>query len=119
MTDAALRARTAIARVEKTTVSDLIRHGMRDTVRQRAANPKLAPRLQRLAENLAPLPPLRFRSAAQLARYKRAQREHDRLLLELGLAQTADVQARNSLTRSPQSVGVPNFATAQTDDSRP
>ena len=107
-----LDALAAIARAEKTTVSDLVRHAMRETVRQRSSNPKLAPRLQRLAESLAPQPPARFRSAAQLARYKRAQREHDRLLLDLGLAQAADVQARNSLTPSPQSVRVLNFATA-------
>lgn len=107
-----LDALAAIARAEKTTVSDLVRHAMRETVRQRSSNPKLAPRLQRLAERLAPLPPESFRSAAQVARFKRAQREHDRLLLELGLTQPAEVQAKNSLTRSPQSIRVLNFATA-------
>lgn len=107
-----LDALAAIARAEKTTVSDLVRHAMRETVRQHSSNPKLAPRLQRLAESLAPLPPTTFRSAAQVARFKRAQREHDRLLLELGLTQATDVQARNSLTPSPQSVRVLNFATA-------
>lgn len=107
-----LDALAAIARAEKTTVSDLVRHAMRETVRQRSSNPELAPRLQRLAESLAPRPPASFRSAAQVARFKRAQREHDRLLLELGLAQPAEVQAKNSLTRSPQSIRVLNFATA-------
>ncbi|MFX3681358.1 MAG: hypothetical protein ACN6I3_00385 [bacterium] len=107
-----LEALAEIARTDKTTVSDLIRKAVRDTVRQRLSDPVLARRLQSMAERLAPTVPKNFRSAAQVARFKRAQRDHDHLLLELDLIKPADVQARNSLTPSPQSVRVLNFATA-------
>lgn len=107
-----LEALAEIARSEKTTVSDLIRNAVRETVRQHAADPVLAQRLRNIAEHLAPSVPTSFRSAAQVARFKRAQREHDRLLLELGLTNPEDVQAKNSLTKSSQSVRILNFATA-------
>jgi len=107
-----LDALVEIARTEKTTVSDLIRHAVRETVRQHASNPALARRMRRIAEQLAPSVPPSFRSAAQVARFKRAQREHDQLMLELGLTKPKDVQTKNSLTKSRQTIRILNFATA-------
>lgn len=107
-----LEALAEIARTDKTTVSDLIRKAVRETVRQRVSDPALARRLQSMAERLAPTVPKNFRSAAQVARFKRAQRDHDHLLLELELTKPEDVQAKNSLTKSRQSVRILNFATA-------
>lgn len=107
-----LNALAEIARAEKTTVTDLMREAVRETVRQRATDPALARRLQRMAKKLAPTVPAVFRSPAHVARFKRAQREHDLLLLELGLAQADEVQSNNSLTKSKQSIRILNFATA-------
>lgn len=107
-----LDALVEIARTEKTTVSDLIRNAVRETVRQHTSNPALAQRMRSIAEQLAPAAPPSFRSAAQVARFKRAQREHDQILLELGLTKPEDVQIKNSLSKSPQTVRILNFATA-------
>ena len=107
-----LEALAEIARSEKTTVSDLIRKAVRETVPQHAADPVMAQKLRDIAEHLAPSVPTNFRSAAHVARLKREQREHDRLLLELGLTTPEDVQSRNSLTKSRQTVRILNFATA-------
>lgn len=107
-----LNALAEIARAEKTTVTDLMREAVRETVRQRASDPRLARRLQSMAKKLAPTVPSVFRSPAHVARFKRAQREHDLLLLELGLAHPDEVQSKNSLTKSKQSIRILNFATA-------
>lgn len=107
-----LDALAEIARVDKVSVSDIIRPAVREIVRQRAADPVLARRLQRIAEDLAPSWPKSFRSAAHVARVKRAHREHDQLMIDLGLTQPAAVQAKNSLSKSNQSIRILNFATA-------
>jgi len=107
-----LGALAEIARTEKTTVSDLIRNAMRETVRQHTSEPALAQRMRSLAEQLAPSVPPSFRSAAQVARFKRAQREHDQLLIELRLTKPENVQTKNSLSKSRRTVRILNFATA-------
>ena len=54
----------------------------------------------------APRMPTEFKSAAQLARFKRAQREFDQILLDLNLAQPADVQQRNSSVPMSQRIRI-------------
>ena len=54
----------------------------------------------------APQSPERFATAAQLARFKRRQREFDQVLLDLQLASPAAVQARNSVVSTHCTVRV-------------
>ena len=106
---AVLAALAAIARQEDTTVMALLREAVRDTVRKRAVQPAHASKLRALAWRMAPQMPRQFKTAAQLARFKRAQREFDQGVIELQLAAPADVQARNSLVPPAQRVRLLNF----------
>jgi hypothetical protein len=96
--EAVLTAIAALARREKTSVMALLREAARELVRRRAASDAAdAAHLRELVWAMAPRMPARFTSAAQVARFKRAQREFDRVVLDLDLARPADVQARNSI----------------------
>lgn len=106
---AVLAALAAIASQENTTVVALLREAARATVRNRAAQPAHASKLRALVWRMAPQMPPRFKTAAQLARFKRAQREFDQVVLELKLATPADVQTRNSLVPPDQRVRLLNF----------
>ncbi len=104
--EAVLAALATIARRERSTVMDLLREGARHVVRSRAATPGQIATLRKTVRACAPKAPARFKSAAQVARFKRAQREFDALLQELDLAKPADVQRRNSLVSSRKAVRV-------------
>ena len=106
---AVLAALSAIARQENTTVMALLREAARKTVRTRAAQPARADELRALVWRMAPQVPRRFKTPAQLARFKRAQREFDQVVLDLKLATPADVQTRNSLAPPHQRVRLLNF----------
>ena len=56
--------------------------------------------------------PAQFKSPAQVARFKRAQREFDDLLQDLNIAAPATVQERNSLVPAQRAVRVLAFADA-------
>jgi hypothetical protein len=58
---------------------------------------------------MAPAMPVRFKTPAQVARFKRTQREFDRVVLDLQLATPAAVQDRNSLVAARQAVRMINF----------
>jgi hypothetical protein len=107
--EAVLAALAAIARRERTSVMALLRAAARETVRRRAADPVQAAVLRPLLARLAPKTPARFASAAQLSRFKRTQREFDRVLLDLNLASPAAVQGRNSPVAADQPVRLVNF----------
>ncbi|MEO6876129.1 MAG: hypothetical protein ABI222_15030, partial [Opitutaceae bacterium] len=98
--EAVLAALAVIARSERTTVMALLRKAARDVVRQRAKLPEQAAALQRLVWSKAPAMPTRFKTAAQVARFKRAQREFDQVVLDLQLATPATIQERNALAPS-------------------
>src|SRR5262245_42552204 len=87
-----LAALTAIARYEETTVMDLLRKAARDIVRQRVAASPHKEALRTAVWRLAPQMPVRFKTAAQLARFKRAQREFDQVVLDLQIAVPEEVQ---------------------------
>jgi len=72
-----LAALSTIARWEHTTVMALLREAARDAVRKRVALPAHAAELRAMIAPMAPRMPPRFKTAAQLARFKRAQREFD------------------------------------------
>ena len=94
---AVLAALAEIARREGTTSMALLRQAARDTVKSRAADPARARWLRTVVMGFSPEPPKAFATAAQLARFKRAQREFDQVLLDLQLASPAAVQSRNSV----------------------
>lgn len=109
---AVLAALAAIAKREKTSVMALLRSAARQAVRQRATMPQHAAALQSVVWQLAPRMPARFKTPAQLSRFKRAQREFDQVLLDLQIASPAEVQARNSIAQANRPVRLLNFADA-------
>ena len=106
---AVLAALAAIARRERTTVMALLREAARDVVKKRAAMPAQAAALRALVWRMAPQMPARFKTPAQLARFKRAQREFDQVILDLQLATPATIQDRNSLVSSRPTIRVTDF----------
>lgn len=109
---AVLAALATIAEREDTTVMDLLRSAARQVVRERAAMPAHAAALRSVVWQMAPQLPPRFKTPAQLSRFKRAQREFDQVLLDLSIAAPAEVQARNSLVPSDRPIRLLNFASA-------
>lgn len=110
--EAVLAALSIIATREQTTVMDLLREGARQVVRARASDPTTANAIKESVWDCAPRMPENFKSAAQVARFKRAQREFDRVVQELNVAAPEHVQARNTLVPSPRSIRVLNFLDA-------
>jgi hypothetical protein len=53
--------------------------------------------------------PASFKTAAQVARFKRAQREFDQVLLDLALASPPAIQQRNSIASPRRAVRMINF----------
>jgi hypothetical protein len=94
---AVLAALAEIARREGKTVVALLRQAVRDTVKARADDPARVKWLRAAVMPFCPEPPDRFATAAQLARFKRAQREFDDVLLALQLTSPDAVQSRNSI----------------------
>jgi hypothetical protein len=107
--EAVLAALAEIARFESTSVMALLRQATRELVRQRATIPTRAKTLRSIVSRLSPRMPARFQTAAQVARFKRAQREFDQVLLDLRLASPATVQARNSFVPPHQNIRVLDF----------
>ena len=88
-----LAALVEIAHREDTTVMALLRVAARDAVRQRAAVPAHAEALRSLVWRMAPRMPARFKTPAQVARFKRAQRDFDQVILDIQLATPAAIQS--------------------------
>ena len=101
--EAVLVALAEIARREDTTVMALLRQATRDLVKNRVSGPIQAERLRQLVWQKAPRMPTHFKTAAQVARFKRTQREFDQVLLDLDLASPQTIQQRNSVV-SPRRV---------------
>jgi hypothetical protein len=53
--------------------------------------------------------PVRFKTPAKVARFKKTQREFDRVILDLGLASPASIQDRNSIVPSYQAIKLIDF----------
>jgi hypothetical protein len=107
-----LEALSQIARQEDTTVMALLREAARNLVRQRAANPALGNTLSALAWRMAPRTPSHFRTPAQVARFKRLQREFDRVMQDLQLTKAEIIQDSNSLISSGQKIIMIDFDVA-------
>lgn len=95
--EAVLAALAEIARVEDTTVMALLRQAARELVRRWASDPTQADVVRRAVWAKAPRMPAQFSTAAQVARFKRSQREFDQVLLDLALASPQAIQQRNSV----------------------
>lgn len=110
--EAVLAALAAIARREDTTVMALLRQAARELVKNKAANPTQRRTLQQLVFRKAPQMPARFKTAAQVARFKRAQREFDQVVLDLELSSPQAVQQRNSVVPSRRAIHAIDFSQA-------
>ena len=107
-----LAAVREIARREDTTVMALLRQATRALVKHKASDPTQNKQLREFILRRAPRMPTRFKTAAQVARFKRAQREFDQVLLDLGLATPHVIQARNSVIPSRQAIQLIDFERA-------
>lgn len=107
--EAVLAALAEIARLEDTTVMALLRQATRDLVRRKVDESSQTERLRQLVWQKAPQMPARFKTAAQVARFKRAQREFDQVLLDLALASPQAIQQRNSVAPSRRSIRLIDF----------
>lgn len=107
--EAVLAVLAEIARREDTTVMALLRQAARGLVRARSGNPALAEALRRVAWQKAPRMPARFKTAAQVSRFKRQQREFDQALLDMALASPESVQQRNSVVPSRRAIRLLDF----------
>lgn len=106
--EAVLTALTEIARREDTTVMALLRQATRQLVREKASAANML-RVRELVLTKAPKMPPRFKTPAQVARFKRAQREFDQVLLDLGLASPESLQQRNSVAAASRPVRMVDF----------
>lgn len=107
--EAVLAALADIARSENTTVMALLRQATRELVKARAADPVQSDRLHQVVDLMAPQMPTQFTTAAQVARFKRAQREYDQVLLDIGMVKPAEIQRRNSIVSPLRTVRMLNF----------
>jgi len=107
-----LAALSLIARRENTTVMALLREAARSVVKRRAEIPEDAAILRSVVSRMAPRMPRRFETPAQVARFKRTQREFDSVVLELQLATPAAVQNRNSIVPMSETVRLVDFDAA-------
>jgi len=112
--EAVLAALAEIARSEDTTVMALLRQAARELVRKRGTTPAQAKALSAVVWRSAPQMPAQFKTAAQVARFKRAQREFDQVVLDLQLASPDTIQERNSFIPSRQAVRLIDFDLAHT-----
>lgn len=108
---AVLAALSQIAGEDKKPVMDVCRQALREFIRARVADPSRAAAVRVAVQAHVPHPPKRFKSAAQLRRFKREQREFDQLMLELHLARPEEIQTSNSIARH-SSIRLTNFAEA-------
>lgn len=107
--EAVLAALAEIALREDTTVMALLRQATRALVKHKASEPAQTEHLRRLIWQKAPQMPARFKTPAQVARFKRAQREFDQVLLDLELASPRTIQERNAIAPSRQSIRLIDF----------
>jgi hypothetical protein len=115
--EAVLAALAEIARREDTTVTAVLRQAARALVKAKSSEPQVAERLRHAVWTFAPQMPARFHSAAQVSRFKRAQREFDQVLLDLAIASPQAVQERNSVVSSRRRIRMVNFDRAHATTS--
>lgn len=97
---AVLDALEEIARIEGSSIADILRAAARSTVRAYAAESATTDKLRSIILKHEPKPPEAFKSAAHVARYKRELRNYDALLQELNISSPREIQQRNSVSKS-------------------
>lgn len=107
--EAVLAALEEIARTEDATVMALLREATRDLVKRKTNEPAQLERLRQAVWEKAPQMPARFKTVAEVARFKRAQREFDQVLLDLALASPQAIQQRNSLVSPRRTIRLIDF----------
>lgn len=108
--EAVLAALAALSRREDVTVMALLRQAVREFIRNRvAAEPTQKEALRNIVWRKAPRLPAKFKTAAQVTRFKRIQREFDQAVLDLGLVSPAAIQEHNSIASSAQSIRLIDF----------
>jgi hypothetical protein len=107
--EAALAALAEIACREDTTMMALLHQATHELVKSRATEPIQTERLRQLVWQKAPRMPAHFRTSAQVARFKRAQREFDQVLLDLALASPQAIQQRNSIAPPRRPIRIIDF----------
>jgi hypothetical protein len=108
--EAVLTALAALSRRENVTIMALLRQAIREFIRNRtAAVPIQTEALRTAIWQKAPRMPAKFKTAAQVARFKRMQREFDQAVLDLGLVSPAAIQERNSIAGSSQAIRLIDF----------
>jgi predicted Zn-dependent protease with MMP-like domain len=95
----------------------LLHQAARQLVREKASAPNMQ-RVHELILTKAPKMPPRFKTAAQVARFKRAQREFDQVLLDLALASPQSIQQRNSVASASRAVRMIGFPRAHAPAAR-
>lgn len=105
---AVLAALAVVARSERTSVMALLRTAAREVLRQRLADPARAAPVRAAIWEQAPKMPARFHTPAQVARFKRSQREFDQVLHDVQLAAPQEIQQRNTIA-SPRAVKLVDF----------
>ena len=110
--ESVLAALAVIAKRQETTVMALLREAAREFIRKKLADPQCAELLRQTVWAKAPRMPASFKTAAQVARFKRAQREFDQVLLDLALTSPQTVQQRNSVAPSRPLVRMVDFQRA-------
>lgn len=107
---AVLAVLAKIARDENVPVMALLRRATRDLIRSRVtALPAKAQELRATAWLERPRMPVRFKTPAKVVRFKKSQREFDRVILDMGLASPASIQDRNSIISSLQAIKMIDF----------
>lgn len=101
--EAVLAAIESIARMEKTTAMEMMRQALREIVKNQSQKPSRRREILSSVMAFAPKAPRGFATAAQLSRFKRQQREFDKILMELNLELPESIEARNSIV-SPNSM---------------
>jgi hypothetical protein len=109
---AVLAAVATISRIEGTSVMETLRTAVREHVRKRAAEPRHLSELKSTVWKLAPQISETARTSAKVARFKREQREFDRVLLDLNLANPQEIEARNSIVHPTFPIRMIDFAQA-------
>jgi hypothetical protein len=107
--EAVLAALAEIARREETTVMALLRQATRALVKTKATELVAGERLRHAVWAKAPRMPAHFKSAAQVSRFKCAQREFDQVLLDLDIASPQSIQERNSVVSPKRIIRMINF----------
>jgi hypothetical protein len=78
-------------------------------LKRKTVQPAQLEQLRRAVWEKAPKMPSHFKTAAQVSRFKRAQREFDQVLLDLALVSPQAIQQRNSVVSPLQTIRLIDF----------